>query len=232
MAEERLQVRKSVPVLMAAGLIWILVGIASASVGQSAIVEDLASHTVLDLAELLLFLVAAKIFVNTLEERGLFDVFRGKLVASGLPLRAVFRVTGALAFVVSPVADNLTTALLWGTVAIAVGRGTARFVPLACINIVVAANAGGAFSPFGDITTLMVWQAGRVPFADFFGLALLEKIEWDMLLFFYGALLGVGGPLGRSAIWVRRPRTFPSVCSRRWLTTCLSSSQFCRCHQA
>jgi len=38
---------------------------------------------------------------------------------------------------------------------------------LSCINIVVAANAGGAFSPFGDITTLMVWQKDVVPFSEF-----------------------------------------------------------------
>jgi Na+/H+ antiporter NhaD/arsenite permease-like protein len=43
---------------------------------------------------------------------------------------------------------------------------------------VVAANAGGAFSPFGDVTTLMVWQAGRLPFADFFGLALPSFVNW------------------------------------------------------
>jgi Na+/H+ antiporter NhaD/arsenite permease-like protein len=157
MAEERLHVRKSVPVLLAAALIWGLVGMAFAGAGQSAAVGELARHTLLDFAELLLFLIPAMTFVNTLEERGLFDVLRAKLVSSGLSLRAVFWVTGGLAFVVSPIADNLTTALLLGTVAMAVGRGQPRFVPLACINIVVAANAGGAFSPFGDITTLMVW---------------------------------------------------------------------------
>jgi hypothetical protein len=52
------------------------------------------------------------------------------------------------------------------------------FVTLACINIVVAANAGGAFSPFGDITTLMVWQAGKVEFTEFFGLFLPSLVNW------------------------------------------------------
>jgi Na+/H+ antiporter NhaD/arsenite permease-like protein len=117
-------------------------------------------------------------YVNTLDERGLFDVLRARLVAAGLSLRALFWVTGALAFVVSPVADNLTTALLLGAVAMAVGRGQPLFVPLACINIVVAANAGGAFSPFGDITTLMVWQDGRIPFTGFFALALPSLVNW------------------------------------------------------
>lgn len=66
--------------------------------------------------------------------------------------------------------DNLTTALLMCTVVLNVANEDRRFINLACINIVVAANAGGAFSPFGDITTLMVWQAGKVPFGQFFAL--------------------------------------------------------------
>src|ERR687885_1305815 len=111
MAEERLHVRKSVPVLIAAGLIWVLVGIGSAGVGQSTAVGELARHTLLDFAELLLFLIPAMTFVNTLEERGLFDVLRATLVRSGISMRAVFWITGGLAFIVSPFADNLTTAL-------------------------------------------------------------------------------------------------------------------------
>jgi len=55
-------------------------------------------------------------------------------------------------------------------VVLAVGADSPRFVAIACINIVVAANAGGAFSPFGDITTLMVWQKGIVDFWTFFHL--------------------------------------------------------------
>jgi len=55
-------------------------------------------------------------------------------------------------------------------VVLAVGADNKRFVMLSCINIVVAANAGGAFSPFGDITTLMVWQKGNVDFWGFFAL--------------------------------------------------------------
>lgn len=53
-----------------------------------------------------------------------------------------------------------------------VGGENPKFVSLACINIVIAANAGGAFSPFGDITTLMVWQAGHVSFLEFMDLFL------------------------------------------------------------
>jgi Na+/H+ antiporter NhaD/arsenite permease-like protein len=75
-----------------------------------------------------------------------------------------------------------------------------------CINVVVAANAGGTFSPFGDdITSLMVWQAGWLRFTDFFALFLPALTNWlvpallmsihvrGSLMFFYGVLLCVGG---------------------------------------
>lgn len=75
-------------------------------------------------------------------------------------------------------ADNLTTTLLMATIVIAVGGSNIRFVTLACINIVPAANAGGAFSPFGDSTTLMAWQAGLVQFQEFFALFLPSLLNW------------------------------------------------------
>jgi Na+/H+ antiporter NhaD/arsenite permease-like protein len=63
-------------------------------------------------------------------------------------------------------------------VAVAVGGSNKKFIGIACINIVVAANAGGAFSPFGDITTLMVWQKGMVQFQQFFALFLPSVVNW------------------------------------------------------
>ncbi|HHJ80270.1 MAG TPA: sodium:proton antiporter, partial [Candidatus Tenderia electrophaga] len=109
-------------------------------------------------------------YINAMEERRIFDALRAWLVRSGFGFRSLFWITGTLAFFISPIADNLTTALLMCAVVLAVGGDNTRFVTLACINIVVGANAGGAFSPFGDITTLMVWQKGMVEFWTFFAL--------------------------------------------------------------
>ena len=78
----------------------------------------------------------------------------------------------------SPLADNLTTALVLCAVVMAVGISSPKFISMACINIVVAANAGGAFSPFGDITTLMVWQAGKVEFFTFFALVIPSIVNY------------------------------------------------------
>ncbi|MCE7871897.1 sodium:proton antiporter [bacterium CPR1] len=178
MAEEALHLKKSVPVLVAAGILWGLLGLAAARSGNSELAEQAVRHYLLEFVELFLFLLSAMTFINTMEERGVFARVRDWLISRRLSLRALFWLTGLLAFLLSPLADNLTTALLMGAVLLAVGGQYPRFSSVGCINIVVAANAGGAFSPFGDITTLMVWQKGLVTFIEFFALFLPSLVNW------------------------------------------------------
>ncbi len=180
-AEEKIHMRKSKPVMIAAGVIWAM--IAAIYAGQTdpayhETAEIMIRHNLLEYAELFLFLLAAMTYINTMGERGVFDALRSWLINKGFSLRVIFWLTGVLAFFISPIADNLTTALLMATVAMAVGGTNQKFVVLACINIVVAANAGGAFSPFGDITTLMVWQKGMVDFQQFFDLFAPSVVNW------------------------------------------------------
>lgn len=176
--EEQLHLRKSKPVLLAAGIIWVLVAITFAKMGDTHSAEIAIRHNLLEYAELFLFLLVAMTYINAMDERNVFQALRSWLVNRGFSLRSVFWVTGALAFIISPVADNLTTALLMGAVAMAVGGNDKKFVSIACINIVIAANAGGAFSPFGDITTLMVWQKGLVQFTEFFHIFIPSLVNW------------------------------------------------------
>lgn len=176
--EEATHMRKSKPVMLAAGLIWALIGIAYAMAGEAEAAHSQAREIIEEYGELFLFLIVAITYVNTLEERRAFDVLRVKLVGLGLGYRQLFLLTGVLSFFLSSVLDNLTTALVMGTVAMALGRDNPRFVVLTCISVVVAANAGGAFSPFGDITTLMVWQKGKLEFFEFFDLFLPSLVNW------------------------------------------------------
>lgn len=178
MAEERLRIWKSQPVIMCAGVIWALIAFAYLRAGDAATAAGAVRHAIGEYAELFLFILVAMTFVNTMEERQVFDALRAWLIRGRLSLRTLFWVTGIIAFFLSSVLDNLTTALVMGTVSITVGRGNPRFIGLACINVVVAANAGGAFSPFGDITTLMVWQSGRAEFWDFFRLFVPAAVNW------------------------------------------------------
>ena len=172
MVEEFTHLRKSKPVLFAAGLIWAMIAWHTANDPQygPTAAEHAFREVFLEFAELFAFLIVAMTYINSMTERNVFEALRSWLIAKGFGLRKVFWITGWLAFFISPIADNLTTALLMCAVVTAVGAGNVRFISLCCINIVVAANAGGAFSPFGDITTLMVWQSGKVEFFEFFAI--------------------------------------------------------------
>ncbi|MDO8263696.1 MAG: sodium:proton antiporter NhaD [Gallionella sp.] len=184
MAEEFTHLRKSKPVMLAAGIIWALIAWHYQSHDIPHVVETALRHNLEEYAELMLFLLVAMTFINAMDERNVFEALRSWLIRKGFGYRALFWVTGLLAFFISPIADNLTTALLMAAVVMAVGGGNKKFVMLACINIVVAANAGGAFSPFGDITTLMVWQKniqasnGPVDFWVFFALFIPSLVNW------------------------------------------------------
>ena len=166
--EEVIHMRKSKPVMLVAGLIWAFIAFAYMGTGKEAALNAAAKHNILEYGELFLFLMVAITYVNSLEERRVFDVLRAKLVGMGLSYYKLFWLTGVLSFFLSPLLDNLTTSLIMGAVVMAIGTGSRKFVVLACVNVVVAANAGGAFSPFGDITTLMVWQKGHIEFTGFF----------------------------------------------------------------
>jgi len=178
MAEEFVHLRKSKPVILAAGIIWAMIAYVYAQAGIPHAVEQAIRHNILEYAELMLFLLVAMTYINAMDERLVFESLRTWLIRKGFGYRKLFWLTGCLAFVISPIADNLTTALLMGAVVMAVGADSPRFVAVACINIVVAANAGGAFSPFGDITTLMVWQKGLVDFWTFFDLLIPSMINF------------------------------------------------------
>jgi len=178
MAEEFIHLRKSKPVIIAAGLIWGMIGFYYMQHGMPELAEHAVRENFLEYTELMLFLLVAMTYVNAMEERRVFDALRSWLINKGYGFRQLFWLTGILAFFISPVADNLTTALLMCAVVLAVGGDNTKFVTLACINIVVAANAGGAFSPFGDITTLMVWQKNMVDFWTFFALFIPSVVNF------------------------------------------------------
>jgi Na+/H+ antiporter NhaD/arsenite permease-like protein len=170
MTEELTDLRKSKPMVFAASVIWICIAIVYVNDGMSE-QAGLAFRSSLEAyAELFLFIMVSMTYLNAMEDRRVFERLRVWLLSKDFSYRQLFWITGFQAFFISSVCNNLTTALLMGSVILAMGKNSPRFVTLSCINIVIASNAGGSFSPFGDITTLLVWQKGVVPFKDFFSL--------------------------------------------------------------
>ena len=192
--EEQLHLRKSKPVLLAAGLIWILIAAYYSSQGMPHAAEVAIRHNFLEYAELFFFLLVAMTYINAMLERDVFNALRDWLVQKGFSYKQLFWLTGILAFFISPIADNLTTALIMCAVVLAVGKDEPKFVAMSCVNIVVGANAGGAFSPFGDITTLMVWQKGILEFTEFFALFIPSVVNYVIPAFIMQFFIPNGHP--------------------------------------
>ena len=176
--EEKLDLHKSNPVLLSAGIIWIMSALAYRQQDLGDEVHIAVGHYFLEYSELFFFLLVAMTYINAMLNRGIFEALRHWLVSKGFSYRQLFWMTGIMAFFISPIADNLTTALIMCAVILSVGAENPKFIAISCVGIVVAANAGGAFSPFGDITTLMVWQKGILPFTDFFNLFIPSVINY------------------------------------------------------
>ena len=199
--EERIHLRKSKPVMLAAALIWGLIAwSAHGDPVQSTLVSAAFERMFLEYAELFFFLIVSMTYVDAMAERGVFDVLRAALARRGLGYRMLFWITGVLAFGLSTVLNNMTTALVVAAVVLAVGAGNVRFIAISCVNIVVAANAGGAWSAFGDITTLMVWQAHRAEFFDFFRLFLPALVNWLVPAILMTFALPAGKPSGADQV--------------------------------
>lgn len=179
MAEEFTHLRKSKPVILAAGIIWGHAAILATQAGVSTEqLHEAFEHNLKEYGELMLFLLVAMTYINAMAERNVFEALRSWLVRKQFGYRKLFLITGIITFFLSAVADNLTAALLVGAVVMAVGADNAKFVSIGFVNLVIAANAGGAFCPFGDITTLMVWQAGYAEFFDFFKLFIPSAVNY------------------------------------------------------
>jgi Na+/H+ antiporter NhaD/arsenite permease-like protein len=167
-AEEKYEIDKAKPALFIGTFMFILVAVYYALNGLDlGLVHTEAQHLILEIAGIFFFLFVAMTYIESLIHMGVFDRLKYNLVSKGYTYRQLFWVTGIIAFFLSPIADNLTTALILSTVLITIEKTRKDFLVPGAINIVVAANAGGAWSPFGDITTLMAWTAGKGTFTDF-----------------------------------------------------------------
>ena len=166
--EEKYHIDKAKPALFAGTFLFIFIGVYYAANGLDMnLLHTEVTHLILEIAEIFFFLFVAMTYIESMIHMGVFDRLKYNLVSKGYTYKKLYWLTGILAFFISPVADNLTTALILSTVLITIERENKNFLVPGAINIVVAANAGGAWSPFGDITTLMAWTAGKGNFTDF-----------------------------------------------------------------
>ncbi|WP_375234253.1 sodium:proton antiporter NhaD [Arcobacter sp. CECT 8983] len=167
-AEDKYEIDKSIPALFVGIVSFLLIAVYyymnDLNIHN---VHNEAESVILEIAEIFFFLFVAMTYIESLIHMNVFDSLKYNLISKGYSYKKLFWLTGFLAFFISPIADNLTTALILSTVLITIEKNKKEFLVPGAINIVVAANAGGAWSPFGDITTLMAWTSGKGHFVDF-----------------------------------------------------------------
>ncbi len=194
-AEDKYHINKAKPALLTGTGIFMLIGVYFAMNGLDGHrLETEVEHLIMEIAEIFFFLMVAMTYIEGMIDRGVFSALRYRLVSKGYSYKKLFWITGILAFFISPVADNLTTALILSTVLITIDKENKLFLVPGAINIVVAANAGGAWSPFGDITTLMVWVDGKGAFNEFLYLFPASILGWGVTAYLLSRVVPEGEP--------------------------------------
>ncbi len=201
--EDKYHINKAKPALFAGTFIFMLIGAYIAvefpSINGVSSPEQTHLHheikgLIYEIAGIFFFLYVAMTYIEAMIDRHVFLALRYNLVSKGYDYKKLFWLTGLLAFFISPVADNLTTALILSTVLITIDKDNQAFIVPSAINIVVAANAGGAWSPFGDITTLMVWVDGKGAFVEFLYLFPASFLGWGVTAFLLSRFVPKGNP--------------------------------------
>jgi len=194
-AEDKYHINKAKPALLAGTSIFMLIGLYFAINGiDGHPLEEEVKNLIYEISGIYFFLLVAMTYIEAMIDRGVFSALRYRLVSHGYTYKKLFWVTGLLAFFISPVADNLTTALILSTVLLTIDKMNKQFLVPGAINIVVAANAGGAWSPFGDITTLMVWVDGKAEFTEFLFLFPAAIVGWLVTAWLLARFVPEGEP--------------------------------------
>ena len=175
------KVNKSITATALAAVLWALIAFTSP---DSHAIEEALHIISAETFSLVVFLLAAMTLVEILVHYRFFDLLRAKLFSLGLKDGAQLILIGTLTFFLSAILDNLTTTIVMVQIARRFFKGHNLLVMAGMI--VVAANAGGAFSPVGDVTTIMLWLAGKFSALDIILWAFLPSLAIllvSMLLF-------------------------------------------------
>ncbi|SHO80863.1 Na+/H+ antiporter NhaD type [hydrothermal vent metagenome] len=193
--EDKYRINKAKPALFAGTLIFMLIGLYYSIHGlDGEVLHHEIEAMIVEISGIFFFLFVAMTYIEAMIDRNVFSALRYNLVSKGYSYKKLFWITGFLAFFISPIADNLTTALILSTVLITIDKDNLKFVVPSAISIVVAANAGGAWSPFGDITTLMVWVEGKADFVEFLFLFPASFLGWGVTAFLLSKYIPNGNP--------------------------------------
>ena len=156
--EEKIKWDKSVPALLIGVLMWAYIAVSGMPLEHGVSSNDAISHHFAEISEILFFLIGAMIIVSALDERGLGLIKSWITTENQIVL--VWIVT-LITFFLSSVLDNLTTTIVMIAILRKIIKNRGDLLVFAVL-IIIAANAGGAWSPIGDVTTTMLWVGHKI----------------------------------------------------------------------
>jgi len=184
--EHKLKINKAASALVTGVICWTIFILFTASKEQ---VTDSLLHHLGELSQILFFLMGAMAIVELIDLHDGFEIITRRIITKNK--RKLIWIISLLTFFLSPVLDNLTTAIVMiSLVRKLVSDKNDRLVFAGAI--IIAANAGGAWSPIGDVTTTMLWIGGQITALNIIVKLILPSLICMLvpLLFFHFSLKG------------------------------------------
>jgi Na+/H+ antiporter NhaD/arsenite permease-like protein len=169
--EHKFRLNKSGSAIILGSLLWLIVNIFS---GFDHEVGEALSHETQDIFGIVVFLLAAMTIVEVLVHYKFFDWIQEEIVKRKFSQAGLWWFLGLITFVMSALLDNLTTTLIMIQIGRHIYKHKSNFL-LYVVSVVIAANAGGAASPIGDVTTIMLWLAGKFSAAEVISIGILPS---------------------------------------------------------
>lgn len=154
--EHPLKINKSASALIGAGLLWTIYALSSS---DAHLVSEHLSESLMATAQIVFFLMGAMTIVEVVDAHNGFEVITSRIKTT--KLSTLMWLVGFVTFFLSSILDNLTTTIVMVSLMKKLLDKRDDRLFFAGI-IIIAANAGGAWSPIGDVTTTMLWIGGQI----------------------------------------------------------------------
>lgn len=158
--EHPLKINKSASALVGAGLLWTIYAVSTA---DPHLVGEQLNESLISTAQIVFFLLGAMAIVEVVDAHNGFEVITSRIKTT--QLSSLMWLVGFVTFFLSAILDNLTTTIVMVSLMKKLLDKRDDRLFFAGI-IVIAANAGGAWSPIGDVTTTMLWIGGQITAAE------------------------------------------------------------------
>ncbi|MDK1286555.1 sodium:proton antiporter NhaD [Pseudoalteromonas umbrosa] len=185
--EDIIHVNKAKTTLFFGTLCWIIAFISPIHGESSETIQHQLDHNILEIATLWLFLMAAMTFVAYLNSKGFIQNIVHRIMPEQISERKLMFLVGAFAFVFSSISDNITATLISLAVVMSLKLDAKKLVKYATL-IIFSVNSGGVSLITGDVTTLMIFLAGKVTIPDLLLLVLPAIVS----VFALAAMLSIG----------------------------------------